>query len=617
MSGIAGIVKLDGSPVDRAEIKALTAQLRRRGPDREGVWAEGNVGFGHTLLRTTPELEHGSQPVSLDGQVWITADARVDDRAALVRKLIASDRLEAREVDGLEGAADEVLILHTYDAWGEACVDHLLGDFAFAIWDGRRRRLFCARDQLGVKPFFYAVVGRLLLFSSELDCLRSHQCVTDELDDLAIADFLLFGGSQELDATAFASVRRLPPAHTLTWSDGRPQIDRYWDLSIPPETHLAREEDYVERFDGLLRAAVGDRLRTDNVGVLFSGGVDSTTLAAVAKDELARQDSQFTIRGHTVSFEGLFPDEEAKFARIAADALEIPLDLYRGDADPLFAAWEEPAWVSPEPSANPYAKLGIDMMAGVARGARVALTGYDGDAPCMVWLSSHFRGLARSLRLRRALADAWWLASTRRALPPLGVRARLREPARRRWIASQFPTWLAEDLVLRYDLRSRWQSVLAPRRLPDREVRADAVDLITGAALTQLFDSYDPVLTMQPLDARHPLLDLRVIDFLLSLPPIPWAVNKTILRRAAQARSLPATITARPKAPLAGDPAEALLRRSGKLQGSRPPSSSTIGRYLAFGQLPQLRPAEPTEALWALLRGFSLAHWLRSHSLGA
>ena len=168
MSGIAGIVNLDGSPVDRSEVEALTAQLRRRGPDGEGVWVEGNVGLGHTLLRTTSEPEHQSQPTSLDGQVWITADARVDDRAELVRKLVASDRSEIRQLGELRSASDEALILHAYHAWGEACVDHLLGDFAFAIWDGRRRRLFCARDQLGVKPFFFAITGQLLLFSSEL-----------------------------------------------------------------------------------------------------------------------------------------------------------------------------------------------------------------------------------------------------------------------------------------------------------------------------------------------------------------------------------------------------------------------------------------------------------------
>ena len=616
MSGIVGIVNLDGAPVDRSEIESLTAQLGRRGPDGDGVWVEGNVGLGHTLLHTTSEREHRSQPMSLDGQVWITADARVDGQAELARKLIASGRLGARQVAELRGAGDEALILHAYDAWGDACVEHLLGDFAFAIWDGRRRRLLCARDQLGVKPLFYAVARRLLLFSSELDCLRGHPSVTDELDDLAIADFLLFGRSQELDATAFASVRRLPPAHTLTWSSGRPNINRYWELSIPPEVQYAREQDYVERFDGLLRAAVGDRLRTDSVAVALSGGLDSATLAAVAKGELASRGGKFELRAHTISYEGLIPDEEPRFARIAADTLKIPLDLYRAGGDPLFAGWQEPVRATPEPSIDSAEKVGIEMMRGVAEDARVVLTGFDGDALCTVWLASHFRGLLRSLRSRRALADAWWLASTQRWLPPLGVRSKLRGPAQRRRTAARFPPWLAEDLVLRYGLRTRWQSVLAPRRSPDREVRADAVELISGGALTGAFDSWDPALTAQPVVARHPLSDLRVIEFLLSLPPIPWAVNKTILRRAARARSLPRSISDRPKSPLAGDPTEALVRRGGELANRRLRRSAALDRYLASEQLPSLAVLAGTELFWPARCAFSLEHWLRSHSLG-
>ena len=614
MSGIVGIVSLDGAPVDRSEIEALTAQLRRRGPDGEGVWVEGNVGLGHTLLRTTSEREHRSQPMSLDGQVWITADARVDAQAELVRKLIASDRLGAQQVAELRSASDEALLLHAYDAWGDAFVEHLLGDFAFAIWDGRRRRLFCARDQLGVKPFFYAVADRLLLFSSELDCLRSHPSVTDELDDLAIADFLLFGGSQELDATAFASVRRLPPAHTLSWSSGRPSINRYWELSIRPEVHYGREEDYVERLDGLLRAAVSDRLRTDSVAVAFSGGLDSTVVASVAKGELARRGGDFDLRAHTISYEGLIPDEEPRFAKIAAEALEIPLDVYRGDADPRLP-WQDRSRVTPEPSAD-WDTAGIDMMAGVARGARVLLTGFDGDALCTVWLPSHFRGLLRSLRLRRALAEASWFASKQRSVPPMGVRSWLRGPALRRRTAARFPPWVANDLVSRYHLRARWQRLLAPRRPWDREVHADALGLITAGGLTGAFVSWDSTLTMHPVIARHPLSDLRVIEFLLSLPPIPWAVNKTILRRAAQAQSLPRSISDRPKSPLVEDPTEGLVRRAGEAANRRLKPSTALGAYLATEQLPSLAAVAGTELLWPAVCAFTLEHWLRSHSFG-
>src|SRR5205814_3811924 len=140
---IVGIINLDGAPVDRPLLERMTDFLAFRGPDAKSVWSDGHVGLGHTMLRTTWESENEQQPCSLDGRVWITADARVDGRADLVRLLAAKGR------DVLKGATDPQLILHAYDAWGEGCVQHLIGDFAFAIWDRDRQRLFCARDQLG------------------------------------------------------------------------------------------------------------------------------------------------------------------------------------------------------------------------------------------------------------------------------------------------------------------------------------------------------------------------------------------------------------------------------------------------------------------------------------
>jgi len=141
LSGIAGLLHLDGAPVDRQLLRRMTELLAFRGPHAQQVWAEGPVGFGHALLRTTGEAEREQQPTSLDGDVWVTADARVDARAELVEKLKAKGRggppVSAR-------ATDAELILHAYHAWGEDSVEHLLGDYAFAIWDAPRRRLFCA-----------------------------------------------------------------------------------------------------------------------------------------------------------------------------------------------------------------------------------------------------------------------------------------------------------------------------------------------------------------------------------------------------------------------------------------------------------------------------------------
>lgn len=272
MSGIVGIFHLDSGPVDRLLLRRMTEFLAFRGPDAQEIWSAGPVGFGHAMLRTTNESVRERQPASLDGQVWITADARIDGRLDLVREL----QLEGRDCS--EATPDPELILHAYHVWGERCVERLLGDFAFAIWDGRHRRLFCGRDHFGVKPFYYAQVGNCLVFSNTLDCLRLHRSASDKLNVLAVADFLLFGSNQELDSTIFADLRRLRPAHTLTWSQGDFHTHRYWTLPIEDPISYQRADEYVEHFRELLRRAVRDRLRTNCVGVFMSGGLDSTTL---------------------------------------------------------------------------------------------------------------------------------------------------------------------------------------------------------------------------------------------------------------------------------------------------------------------------------------------------
>src|SRR5437867_599047 len=211
MSGIIGILHLDGAPIDRALLRRMTDFMTFRGPDEQRIWVDGNVGFGHTLLRTTFESEHEHQPFTLDGRVWIVADARVDAQADLIAKLAS----RGEEVE--RGVPDVELLLRAYRVWGEDCVDHLLGDFAFAVWDRSRSRLLCARDHLGVKPFFYAHVNQTVIFSNTLDCIRQHPAVSEKLNDLAIADFLLFDLNQNPATTSFADIHRIPPAHRATW----------------------------------------------------------------------------------------------------------------------------------------------------------------------------------------------------------------------------------------------------------------------------------------------------------------------------------------------------------------------------------------------------------------
>ncbi|MFY9801480.1 MAG: hypothetical protein WAK30_00005, partial [Candidatus Acidiferrales bacterium] len=178
MSGIVGMFERSGAPVDRGLLQALAHFLSYRGPDARETWSNGSIGLGHTMLRTTRGSQVERQPANLGGRLWITADARIDCREELKSKLA---ELESGKSSG-PTVTDSDLILRSYAAWGADCVQHLRGDFAFAIWDVPRKLLFCARDHFGIKPFYYSEMGELFLFSNTLDCVRQHPEVSSELN---------------------------------------------------------------------------------------------------------------------------------------------------------------------------------------------------------------------------------------------------------------------------------------------------------------------------------------------------------------------------------------------------------------------------------------------------
>jgi asparagine synthase (glutamine-hydrolysing) len=164
----------------------------------------------------------------LDGRSWIVADARIDAREDLFAALTAAGE------PGMAQASwtDAELILRAYRCWDTACVERLHGDFAFGIWDDARQQLFCARDHMGVKPFYYAQIGCGVIFSNTLDCVRRHGLVSDRLNNLAIADFLLFGHNQDQATTSLADIKRIPPAHCAVWSR-----DNSKDLALLVHAH--------------------------------------------------------------------------------------------------------------------------------------------------------------------------------------------------------------------------------------------------------------------------------------------------------------------------------------------------------------------------------------------
>ena len=603
MSGIVGLINTDSAPVDRSLLQRMTDAMAYRGPDAQNVWINGHVGFGHTLLRTTQESAREQQPWSLDGQVWITADARVDDRVSLIQKL------EARGRAGLNGIPDVELLLHAYHVWGEDCVEHLLGDFAFAIWDGPRQRLFCARDHFGVKPFYYAQVSKSLVFGNTLNCLRMHPAVSDELNDLAVADFLLFYFNQDPATTVFADVRRLPPAHHLIWSDGDVRVRRYWTLPADGHIRYRRAADYVAHFSELLQRSVADRLRTDHVGVLMSGGLDSSSIAAVAHRLLSKQATPFDLRAYTTVYDRLIPDEERYYSGLVAEALGIPIHYQVADDYELFERWDQPQITrQPEPINGPLAAASFDQSQEIASHSRVLLSGNGGD-PVLYPSTSYFFYLLKKLQFGVAIKDvaAYFLAHGR--LPQVGARTKLKGLLKRQPAPLELPAWLDQDFAARLDLQRRYEQLnKTPAAI--HPTHPEAYRFLTTPYWPFLFETHEPGVTFAPVEARFPFFDLRLVNYFLSIPPLPWCLKKEILR-AAMRGLLPEQVRLRPKAPLGGDPTLALFRRRDKhWLKMHLGSSSTLASYVNVTAALAMNRTEDSDEVWGLFRIVGFSKWL-------
>ena len=551
MSGIAGIVRLDGGPVDRALLEKMADFQAFRGPHGRGVWCEGNVGLVHTLFKLSDDDAPAPQPATLDGKVWITAHARIDAQA----ELIAALRGRGREV--ASGASDAELLLHAYHAWGERCLEHLLGDFTFALWDGREQRLFCAVDHFGIRPFYYAHIGDTLVFSNTLDCVPLLASVTEKLDDTAVGDFLLFGQYVDLDRTIYADVRRIPRAHRLVAARDRVEIGRYWEMVEEDELDDSDPQALVEEFRFRLLNATHDRLRSRRIAVFMSGGLDSTLVTASAVKAMREQDRPWQIIPFTTVFRELIADDEEIYARAAAEHLGLELRLQSDDEYVPFD-WAEPGcWRPPEPTNDPGWGHYVRGVTEVAHVAPLVLTGWEGDEPLRAWLPGHWRRRIQAGQWKRLLRDLFWYVRNEKGPPPVGARTAL--VRMRRLLPTTLPDWLAPDFAQRMGLAARWAE------LPYVQARAyyagSRQRYLERVPWSGVFDGYDAGWTGCPIEAAHPLMDLRVIAWLARVPAIPWCSNKRLFREAAHGM-LPETIVRRQKTPLSGDPTEAAFRRT-------------------------------------------------------
>lgn len=494
MCGICGILGGSAEAVDT--IYRMTASLRHRGPDDQGVYHRSSVALGMTRLAIQDLSPTGHQPMSSpNGDVWIVYNGEMYNAPEERRHL---------EALGYEfrSTSDTEVLLTLYRHYGEKCLSRVNGIFAFAIVDFRESdqspRIFLARDQLGVKPLLVArLKGGGYLFASELKAILASGLVMPEIDPRALRT-LFETGAVTQPLSMIRDVAMLPPAHFARISDGAVQMHRYWSLNVGkfPELHMARYEDQVDAMRSVLRETVRGQLLSDvPVGAFLSGGVDSATLTALMAAEAGAQ-----VRTFSVGFgEGLRPFDESSIAERFATYLgtkhqrfEVNHHLVRTELDNIVESIDQPS----VDGLNTYF---VSKCA--SKSVKVAISGTGGDDLFMgyPWHAQmlRMRGDKTSYLARYADLAGRFHNTFRSTEADLLVA----------------PGLLSQSGIMRRNIYSRMDE------LPD----AGPVERLTALTLRgytkdQLLRDIDVMSMAHSLEVRVPYLDTKVIDTALSLP---------------------------------------------------------------------------------------------------
>jgi asparagine synthase (glutamine-hydrolysing) len=399
MCGIAGFVGPPGERAGRRVLERMIGTLRHRGPDALGYHLEGRVGLGVARLRVI-DLETGDQPIANeDGSVRAVLNGEIYNFLELRADLAARGHRFATR-------SDTEVIVHSWEEYGEHCLDTFNGMFAFALWDRRRDQLFLARDRMGEKPLYYALVDGWLVFGSELRALLAHPVVSHELDLPAVSRYLAY---EYVPAphSVVRDIKKLPPAHTLTASGDKVSIQSYWDIPFRPDPTVD-ETTWCREIARRLDEAVRLRLRSDvPVGCFLSGGVDSTAVVATAARHTGGDIRTFSV-GYAES-----AYDERRFARIVAERWGTRHAELVVSADDASALLPQLGALLDEPIAD-MSFVPLYLLSRAARGSvTVALTGDGGDelfagylTMAAEWWHNAFAGLPRAVRRGlRSLAE--------------------------------------------------------------------------------------------------------------------------------------------------------------------------------------------------------------------
>ena len=536
-------------------MEEMLSSVGHRGQDRQGIWIDGSVGLGSVLMFTTQESLNEPVPQMNKNRLAITADARIDNRDELI------------EACGLQGPANQItdtgIILAAYEKWGEDCPARLIGDFAFAIWDERKQHLFCARDPMGIKCFYYFSSPELFCFGSEIKALFCSPGVPKQLNELRVLDYLaqIF---DDRSITFYRGVSRLPAASSITVSRSKLTSRLYWSLDANRELKLSSNEEYVEAFLECFTRAVRDRLRSAfPIGSALSGGLDSSSIACLAQRILSGP----LLHTFSLIFPSLHGRElvEIDERQYMNDALNsgsfIPHFINADQLSPMGnVATIQKHLDEPFFAGNLYLTWGIFSSAR-SHGVRVLLDGLDGDTT----ISHGFEYLADLL-----LGLKWTVLNKEVRLLSKNLQMKPKQIVREYCVKPVCPTWvyslwrrlhgrsddagipkntfINESFKTRLNLMERVGALISTSRSCTRNAREKHCEMLQFPLYAHALELADKVSAACGVENRYPFFDRRLIELCLALPAAQklsdgW--SRMILRKSMEG-ILPKSIQWRP-----------------------------------------------------------------------
>ena len=523
MSGIIGLFNLDGRPVEPCELEGLAAASRHRAVDGEDFWIQSSVGIGHQHFRVTPESLTEHQPLVSPTGIAVAFDGRLDNRQEIIDSCSPA-------FGSSEGACSDVaLVLAAYERYGDEFVIQLNGDFAVALFDSTRRRLFLARDRMGARTLYYCPLPRTLLFASEIKSLLAHSGVTARPDEDALADLVLDGYSDG-HQTCFQNMHSVPPGHVLIATADGVVVRRHWDFDPGQEVRYRSVDEYVESFRSLFEQSVRRRLRSAHpVAVSVSGGLDSSAIFCQAV-VLTGSRAPGALRGIAQIFPGDAAADEQAFlnhmegaCRPLITKLSISEIRFLSNAEKVTWHMEMPGLLWDAHSA---------LLAHARQlGCASILDGYFGDQ--VLFERGYLVDLVRRgqwLKVRRDLREfAAWTTDAEagcfwrhlgsalvRALPPRW----LFQTVKRRTAPSRLrrtrPRWYTQRFLERAVERSLSRPEL-DRRFPSHHAEQCYRHATSGFYRVQT-ERGDAAAVMHGLEVLHPFRDRDLVAFLMAIP---------------------------------------------------------------------------------------------------